>query len=139
MKKLWIITGIAGLLLSSVVTAQIKVPQKAQAAFSKAFPGVHPKWEKEDGNFEGNWKEGDRDHAALFTPQGKCVSSETEIELKELPQTTKSYLAKHKIVGIKEVTRNADSNGLITYEADKENKSYIFDDKGAFLKMGAGD
>ncbi|AYD47057.1 hypothetical protein [Arachidicoccus soli] len=120
--------------------AQVHVPQMAKEAFMKAYPQVHnPKWETENGNFEGNWKEGGYDHSAMFSPSGKFVGSETDISPEKLPQMAKNYMTKNVHAKVKEASLNKDANGTTTFEADVKGKAYIFDKNGQFLKIGEDD
>lgn len=141
MKNQMIGLAIAAISLTSLgACAQVPVPQKAKEAFRKAYPQViHPKWETEKGDFEGNWKQDGYDHSAMFSPSGKFVGSETDINPKDLPQMAKDYLAKNVPINIKEASLNKDAKGTTTFEADAKGKAYIFNENGKFLKIGEGD
>lgn len=120
---------------------KINVPANVKTAIQKAYPQVkHFKWEKENGNFEGNWKVSGKDHSALFTPNGEFVSSETDIKPSQLPATAKEYVTKLNEGKIKEASLDKDANGHITYEADIEDVgTLIFDASGKFLKKEKGE
>ncbi len=126
--------------LFTACNAQKVTPTKTtQKAFTKAYPQVkNPTWEKENGNFEGNWDVSGKDHSALFTPQGKFVGSETEIEPSKLPLRAQKYIAK---IGdeIDEASLNKDAQGTTTYEADVEGSTYLFDSKGKFIKKSTSE
>lgn len=120
--------------------AQVHVPQKAKEAFTKAYPQVkNPTWESEDGNYEGNWKQGGYDHSVLFSSAGKFKGSETDISPNDLPANAKAYLSKQLHAKAKEVSRNMDAKMITTYEADVKGKAYLFDAKGNFLRITEGD
>ncbi len=127
--------GIAALGFQSCKGQEINVPAKVKTAIHKTYPQVkHFTWEKENGNFEGNWKVSGKDHSALFTPSGQFVGSETEIKPSKLPAAAKEYAAKLDEGKIKEASLNKDANGKITYEADIEDGTLLFDASGQFLK-----
>lgn len=116
------------------------VPQIAKAAFAKDHPSVtNPKWETEKGNFEANWKVSGMDHSTLYSPAGKFISSETDINPDALPQAVKTYMAQHVHTKVKEASKNGDANGTITYEADVKGKAYIFDANGHFIRTAKDD
>lgn len=127
--------GIAALGFQSCRGQEVNVPTKVKTAIKKAYPQVkHFTWEKENGNFEGNWKVSGKDHSALFTPNGKFVGSETEINPSKLPAAAKEYAAKLNQGKIQEASLNKDARGKITYEADIEDGTLLFDASGQFLK-----
>lgn len=127
--------GIATLGFQSCKGQEINVPANVKTAIKKAYPQVRQfTWEKENGNFEGNWKVKGKDHSALFTPQAKFVGSETEINPSKLPAAAKGYVAKLDEGKIKEASLNKDANGTITYEADIEDGTLLFDASGHFVK-----
>jgi filamentous hemagglutinin family protein len=91
------LVGIATLSFQSCKGQTVNVPEAAKTAIQKAYPQVkHFTWEKENGNYEGNWNVNGKDHLALFTPNGQFVGSETEINLLELPAAAREYIAKSK-------------------------------------------
>lgn len=120
--------------------AASKVPAASKAAFAKAYPHVKAAfWEKEHGNYEGNWKEGGYDHSAMFTPEGQFAGSETDINPARLPKAAQEYVAKNLHAKIREASLNKDAGGTVTYEADLKGKAYMFDTQGDFIKVGEGD
>lgn len=127
--------GIATLGFQSCMGQKVNVPANVKTAIHKTYPQVkHFTWEKENGNFEGNWKVKGKDHSALFTPDGHFVGSETEINPSKLPATAKEYVEKLGESKIKEASLNKDANGTITYEADIEDGTLLFDASGHFAK-----
>lgn len=142
MKKLFLIAAIGGIAFQA--NAQkipaSAVPAASKAAFAKAYPHVKAAfWEKENGNYEGNWKEGGYDHSAMFTPEGQFAGSETDINPARLPKAAKEYVSKNLHAKIKEASLNKDASGAVTYEADLKGKAYIFDTHGNFIRVGEGD
>lgn len=130
------LVGIVILSFQSCKGQEVNVPQAAKAAIEKANPQVQRfTWEKENGNYEGNWTINGKDHSALFTPDGQFVGSETEISASELPAAAREYIAKSKKGKIKEASLNKDATGKITYEADiKGEETLLFDASGNFIK-----
>lgn len=128
--------GIAALSFQSCKGQEVKVPQAAKTAIQKAYPQVKQfTWEKEDGNYEGNWKVNGKDRSALFTADGQFVGSETEINPSDLPSAAREYVAKSKKSKIKEASLNKDATGKVTYEADiKDEGTLLFDASGNFVK-----
>lgn len=132
--------GIATLSIQSCQGQKVNVPENVKTAIKNAYPQVkHFTWEKENGNFEGNWKIKGKDHSALFTPNGEFVGSETEINPSKLPAAAKEYVAKLNEGKIKEASLNKDATGTITYEADIEDGTLLFDASGQFLKKEMGE
>ncbi|WP_091400139.1 hypothetical protein [Arachidicoccus rhizosphaerae] len=120
--------------------AQIAVPQKVKDAFVKAHPAaLNAKWEKENGNFESNWKGNGQDHAELYAADGKFIQSEADIEVEKLPDGVKSYMREQVHKKIKEASENKDAAGVWTYEADVKGVAYIFDHEGKFIKTAKAD
>ncbi|GAB3348800.1 hypothetical protein GCM10027566_04520 [Arachidicoccus ginsenosidivorans] len=124
----------------TVASAQNTAPQKVKDAFAKDHTGImHPKWELEDGNFEGNWKVNGTDHSALYSPAGKFIMSEADIAVSKLPKSAIDYMAKSAKKKVKEASKNVDADGIVTYEADVKNMAYVFDANGKFIKTVKGD
>lgn len=126
--------------VSFLACGQIDVPQKAKEAFAKSYPQVkNPTWESENGNYESNWKQDGTDHSVLYSPAGRFIGSEMDIDPKNLPEKAKNYISKNLHAKPKEVSLNKDAKNTTTYEADVKGKAYIFDEKGNFLRIGEGD
>lgn len=120
--------------------ASARVPEASKAAFIKDHPTVkHILWEKENGNFEGNWRAGGFDHSAMYTPDGKFAGSETDIDPSRLPLKVREYVMKHYHIRVKEASLNEDARHVKSYEADANGKAYLFDMEGNFLKAGEDD
>jgi hypothetical protein len=142
MRKLLLLALLSGIALEAGAQkiSPARVPAAAKTAFMKAYPAVrHPTWEREDGNFEGNWKAAGQDHSAVFTPEGQFAGSEQDIDPATLPQPVHRYIERHAGAKIKEASVNEDSTHVKTYEADVKGKGYIFDLKGHFIKVTDGD
>ena len=113
-----------------------KVPAPAQASFSKSFPGIKDaKWEKENGNYEANFKQDGKKMSALFDTNGAWLETETVIQVNELPANVADYIAKnYKGAKIREAAKLKMPNGDTNYEAEVNGKDLIFDANGKFIK-----
>jgi len=122
------------------VTAQkvneTDVPAAVRTEFKSLYADVKEvKWEKENGNFEANFRQGKTEMSATIDTKGKLLETETSIEPGALPKAATDYLAKN-LTGkkVKEASNIKDASGKITYEAEVDGVDYTFDDKGNFLK-----
>jgi hypothetical protein len=114
-----------------------KVPASVKASFQKAHPGVQGAWEKEEGNYEVNFKEGGKEMSCVIDGAGSIMETETAISAQELPQPAKDYMQQHyKGAKIKEAAKIVKASGEITYEAEVNNNDVIFDASGKFLRVG---
>ena len=140
MKKIVLLT-IGTLLTTLAIQAQnLKskdVPALVKSALQKKYPeakGVS--WEKEKGNYEGNWggKSGE-DHSVQFSPSGEFLEMVNAIPVSELPKPVSAYTREHyKGAKITEAGRVTDARGKISYEAEVHGKDIIFDENGNFVK-----
>ena len=112
-----------------------KVPAAVKESFGKKFPGLDAKWEKEDGKYEANFKQGTTIMSAIFEPNGIFKESEMDIKITDLPASVLAYLKEHYIgKSIKEGSRITMADGTVNYEAEVDGKDVIFDANGKFLK-----
>lgn len=142
MKKLWLLAALAAFTFQANAQkiSSASVPEASKKAFAKDHPAVKDiSWEKENGNYEGNWKAGGFDHSAMYTPDGKFAGSETDINPANLPSAIREYMFKHYHTRVMGASLNEDANKVKTYEADARGKAYIFDLQGNFLKVGEDD
>jgi hypothetical protein len=111
------------------------VPAPVKTSFGKLFPGSSAKWEKEDGNYEAGFKKEGKTMSATFQADGSFMESETTIKQSELPPAVINYLqANYTNKKIKEPAKITSAAGIITYEAEVDDKDLIFDGNGKFLK-----
>ena len=113
-----------------------KVPVTVKANFAKNFADVKDaKWEKENGNFEANFRQGDKKMSATFDPAGTWMETENAIEISALPRAAATYLANnYKGEKVKEAAKLKMANGETHYEAEVKGTDVIFDEQGKFLK-----
>ena len=112
-----------------------KVPAAVKAAFTKQFPGVTVKWEKEDGKYEAGFKQNGNTMSALFEANGTMTESEMDMKVTDLPANVLAYVKEHyRGKSIKEGAKITKADGTVNYEAEVDGKDVIFDATGKFLK-----
>jgi hypothetical protein len=113
------------------------VPLSVKTKFAKMYPNVKiMQWEKEDANYEANFKEDNTEESATYDATGKFVQSEKTLQVTELPKAITDYLAKNSPgKKIKEASQVTDAAGIITYEVQIKKVDYIFDANGNFVKQ----
>ncbi len=140
MKKIVLLTIGTWLTALAIHAQDLKskdVPAVVKSALQKKYPeakGVS--WEKEKGNYEGNWggKSGE-DHSVQFTPSGEFLEMVNAIPVSELPKPVSVYVREHyKGSKITEAGRVTGARGKISYEAEIHGKDIIFDENGNFVK-----
>jgi uncharacterized membrane protein YkoI len=124
---------------SAAVSAQkadpSKVPAMAKQAFAKQYPGITGKWEKENSNYEVNFKKDGKTMSAVIDEKGTILETETDITISSLPAGVESYIKTHyKGAAIKEAAQIIKANGEIIYEAEVNKKDVLFDANGKFIK-----
>lgn len=122
-----------------------QVPVAVTAAFQKAHPAAKQvKWEKEDGNYEAEFKQGVEELSVVLTAAGQLLETETEIRVAQLPaavrgKLTSAYAGYQVTEAAKIVTA---ATGATTYEAElrKPGKKMdvIFDANGEVVKTELG-
>ena len=138
MKKLFTVLALStGLTLAACAQKldASKVPAPVKESFAKKYPGMIPKWEKENGKFEAGFKKEGLTMSALFEPNGTMTESEVNIKVSELPPSILEYVKTHyKGATIKEGARITKADGTINYEAEVNKMDVMFDANGKFLK-----
>lgn len=113
----------------------VNAPPDVKTAFSKDFPGMVTKWEKEGANYEANFKQNGKTMSALYDAKGNKQETEQDIEVSELPQNVKDYIAAHyKGENIKEAAIITKANGEVNYEAEVKGMDVLFSKDGKFIK-----
>lgn len=138
MKKLFVFLLIGTALANTVLAQKLKesqVPAAAKSGFQKAYPNTAATWEKENENYEVNFKKDGKTMSVIISKTGAIAETETDIAIGELPETVQSYVKKnYKGAKIKEAAKIVKAGGDLTYEAEVNGKDVIFDSKGQFLK-----
>ena len=125
-----------GFFASAQKLSESKVPAAVKASFTKMYPGVSAKWEKEDGKYEANFKQAGGTLSAMFEPNGTFTESEMDIAVTDLPAKVLSYVKdNYKGKSIKEGAKITKADGTVNYEAEVDGKDVIFDASGKFLKV----
>jgi hypothetical protein len=114
-----------------------QAPAAVKSAFEKAYPSIKTvKWEKEKGDFEAGFKQGNKEMSAVFKADGAQVESEMGINAATLPATIIVYVKQHyKGAVIKEAAKITKANGEVNYEAEVKGKDLLFDSAGKFIKV----
>ncbi|MDB5232259.1 MAG: hypothetical protein JWN76_3064 [Chitinophagaceae bacterium] len=138
MKKLFVMlfaTGAAALAANAQKLDASKVPATVKVSFSRQFPGVSAKWEKEQQNYEAGFTQGGHASSALFEANGTFLESEIAIKASGLPAKVNAYIAKHHSgKNIREAAKITKADGEINYEAEVIGQDLIFDANGNFVK-----
>jgi hypothetical protein len=138
MKKIilvFVVLSFAALKTNAQKMKESDVPASVKAGFEKNFPGTTAKWEKENGNFEAEFKKEEKKMSATFQPDGSLLEMESGIKEADFPAAALDYI-KSGYIGkkVKEYSKITSAAGVITYEAEIEGKDVIFDSNGKFLK-----
>ena len=138
MKKLFFIAIAIGAITVSACGQKLKesqVPAAARAAFAKQYPGIKGSWEKENGNYEVNFKQAGKTMSAVIEKNGTIVETETVIPVSDIPQSASTYVKEHyKGAKIHEAAKIVKANGEVNYEAEINHKDVVFDANGKFIK-----
>jgi len=114
------------------------VPTPVHAAFQKTFTSKDVDWDKDDKNYEANFKQNGKEMSVVFDAAGNTLETEVEISKAELPTAVLDVLKKdyagYKIEEAAKIT----ATGVVTYETEieKGEQSFelIFDGQGKILK-----
>jgi hypothetical protein len=138
MKQLFILFLLVAAISSNSNAQKInisKLPAAVKAAFTKQYPGVIAKWDKEDGKYEASFKQNGSDQSVLYEVNGSTAESEMDIKIAALPVAAINYVKEHyKGKTIKEASKITTADGTVNYEANISGKDLIFDAAGKFIK-----
>ena len=116
-------------------TSASKVPAIVKASFEKKYPGVAATWEKEDGNYEVNFKKDGNIMSVILNADGAITETETDIKISDLPSAASTYVKAHyNGKHIKESAKIIKEDGTVNYEANVAGTDVIFDADGKFLR-----
>jgi hypothetical protein len=125
----------AGIFLASCKNGASDVPANAKSNFEKEFLDVNAKWDKEDSNFEANFKQNQKTMSVIYDANGNRLETEQEINVAALPQIIKDYVSKnYKGENIKEAAIITKPNGEENYEAEVKGNDLLFTKDGQFIK-----
>lgn len=116
------------------------LPAPVRSAFEKKYPELKKvEWEKEDGNFEAEFKVKGKEVAVVFDGGGQWLQTETELEKADLPQHVLQFLEKdYPGFKLEEACLIKTSANESYYELEVEKGKSEFEitlsDKGAVLK-----
>jgi len=138
MKKLVIIAVVMGAIALSARSQKLnesQVPGPVKTAFEKKYPGIKASWDKEDTNYEANFKQNGKAMSAVIDKNGTIVETETDIPVTDLPKSVQDYMKKnYPATKIEEAAKIVKANGDINYETEVHHKDVIFDVNGKFIK-----
>ncbi len=137
MKHILVLSALLALAPAAAFAAasKTKPPQAVLQAFQKAYPNAEDvDWEMEDGMYEAEFEQGDKEQSATFTATGQLIETETEIAVSELPAAVREYLAaNYKGKKIKEAARIVTAKNTVMYEAEVKRRDLMFDEQGQLL------
>ncbi len=112
-----------------------KVTDAVKESFAKKYPGLSPKWEKDEGNYEAVFEMNQQQVSAIFEPTGALLETEVVIRIKDLPVAARSYIDKnYPGISIRETSIIILSDQTVQYEVLMKKKELLFDDNGNFIK-----
>ena len=113
-----------------------EVPAAAKTAYANANPNTTGEWEKENGNYEVNFKKDGKKMSYVINKSGSILETESEIDVNELPETVKAYVKQHNKGAIaKAAEKIVNANGETSYEVKVKNKELMFDSNGKMIKQ----
>ena len=138
MKKLFTVVFVTGATALSACGQKLnesQIPAAVKTAFQKQYPSVKASWDKEDVNYEANFKQNGKTMSAVIDKNGTIVETETDIPVADLPKAIQDYMKKnYPGTKIEEAAKIVKANGDINYEAEVHHKDVIFDVNGKFIK-----
>jgi hypothetical protein len=138
MKKLFIIVITTGMIALSACGQKLKdsqVPTATKTAFENKYPGIKASWDKEEANYEANFKQNGKAMSAVIDKNGTIVETETDIPVADLPKAVQDYMKTHYAgIKIEEAAKIVKANGDVNYEAEVHHKDVVFDVNGKFIK-----
>ena len=130
-----IVAAVVALSAFSQKLNESQVPAAVKTAFERKYPSVKASWDKEDANYEANFKHDGKAMSAVIGKNGTVVETETDIPVTDLPKAVQDYMKKnYPGVKIEEAARIVKANGEVNYEAEVPHKDVIFDAKGKYIK-----
>src|SRR5690242_1526418 len=130
MKRVVLTVFATGIIVFSACGQKLKeseVPSAAKTAFEKKYPGIKGSWDKEDANYEVNFKKDNKSMSAVIDKSGSVVETETDMAVNDLPPAIKDYMKKHyPNAKITEAAQIEKASGEKNYEAEVNHKDVIF-------------
>lgn len=114
------------------------VPANVKNALANSFGIKSAKWDKENENFEANFKEKGKETSVVFDATGVILETEVEINKSGLPTAVLEILKKDYADAKIEEVAKIDAKGIITYEVEvaigEDTFDLIFDTHGKLIK-----
>jgi len=137
MKEIMAILFVGSIILAACSQSldDSKVPSAVTTSFAKNFPGISPKWDKENSNYEANFKMDGKTMSVLYDDNGNRQETETDINITDLPAAVTDYVSQnYKGEKIKEAAIITKAHGEINYEAEVNGMDLLFTKDGKFIK-----
>ena len=142
MKKLLTVAVVLGVIVLPACGQKLnesQIPVAVKNAFQKYYPSAKATWDKEDANYEANFKEGGKAMSVVIDKSGTIVETETDISVTDLPVAAQDYVKKnYPDAKIEEAARIVKASGEVNYEVEMHHKDVIFDANGKFIKETKG-
>lgn len=113
-----------------------EVPQAVKDAFKNAHSNIKKvEWEKEGANYEAEFESGETETSVVMDAKGVLLETEVEIKPSELPAAIVDYVSKnYNGSKIKEAAKITNAKGIVSYEAEVNDKDLIFDSNSNLIK-----
>lgn len=138
MRKLFAVVVVTGGIALSPRCQKLnesQVPSAVRTAFDKKYPHTKAGWDKEEANYEANFKQDGKRMSVVIDRSGTIVETETNIPVADLPKVIQEYMNKnYGGIKIEEAARIVKANGDINYEIDLQGNDIVFDTNGKFIK-----
>lgn len=134
------------LAIAHVTSAQTEIEQpivNTTEATAKAFKNAYPdarsvNWDRicVKHDYTATFMSGEMETTVTYDENGKLLSTEKPILMKELPQSIADYM-KRTHPGVdkyKKMSKTVDWEGNTTYEVEAAGKSHVFDKTGNYLR-----
>jgi hypothetical protein len=124
-----------GIYANAQIVLAASVPKAAKEKFETLFPkATMVTWEKEDANYEADFKMDNQSMEAVFTAEGVYIQKEIHIDETALPVATREYLGKnYPGKKIKESLKIVKADGTVFYEAEVEETEMTFNASGNYI------
>jgi uncharacterized membrane protein YkoI len=104
-----------------------EVPSAVKDNFYSKFKEKNVKWEKENGNYEAEYKENGMERSVILNSTGSVIAIETEIETSSLPSEVSNAINQNYPGAEIEEAELVDSNGNTNYEVELNYKGRSID------------
>lgn len=129
-KQVLFLSSLVMFLLACQNTSNAQAPEAVKKTFQNMYPGENdPDWHKDsNGNFESHFKIDGIKYRADFSPNGKWIETENDVDVKDLPKAIKDAIkSKYDSEDITEIEKvNHHSKGVF-YDVEFKKKGKNMD------------